>query len=142
MKTLCLMRHAEAEKGPDDHARPLTLRGQEQARAAALWLQGKGVVSDSIIASDALRTRQTAEIFSAKIELTRTLYLAEAEIILNAAENALVTCDTVMIVAHNPGMYEAALRLSGVRGEDILGMPPATIVVYKDGIHDSVFIAD
>lgn len=136
------MRHAEAEKGPDDHARPLTPRGQEQARAAGLWLQEKGIVPDIILASDARRTRQTAEIFSAKIEPTRTLYLAEAEIILDAAENALVTGDTVMIVAHNPGIYEAALRLSGARGEDILGMPPSTIVVYKNGLHDSVFIAD
>lgn len=136
------MRHAEAEKGPDDHARRLTPRGMEQARGAGLWLQAKGIIPDVIFASDAQRTRQTAEVFSAKTELTRALYLAEADILLKSAEDALATCGTVMIIAHNPGIYEAALRLSGARGEDIQGMPPSTIVVYKNGLHDSVFIAD
>lgn len=33
-----LWRHAEAEEGPDDFARPLTERGKKQAASVAAWL--------------------------------------------------------------------------------------------------------
>ena len=142
MKTLCLMRHAEAEKGPDDHTRPLTRRGVLQAQKAALWLQNAGVFPEIILSSDSRRTRETAELIAGTVELTRDLYLAESDIILSFAEKFLPQHQVVMIVAHNPGIFEAAVILGGNKAEQLMGMPPATIAIYRDGILAAVYIAD
>ena len=139
MKTLCLMRHAEAEKGGDDHARPLTAHGISQARKAAQWLQEQGIRPDFIISSDAVRTRQTADIIGPNPQLTRDLYLAEAQTIFDLIPQDF---ETVLIMAHNPGIYELALRLAGKNGEELLGMPTATIAVFSQEKLVKVFIAD
>ncbi|MGQ5524555.1 SixA phosphatase family protein [Chitinimonas sp. PSY-7] len=57
---LILWRHAEAEEGTDDLARRLTSRGQKQATRMAAWLQSQLPASAQIIASQAIRARQTA----------------------------------------------------------------------------------
>ncbi|KAF0812494.1 Phosphohistidine phosphatase SixA [Andreprevotia sp. IGB-42] len=59
---LILWRHAEAEDGHDDLARPLTEKGRKQAARMARWLAGqlKGE-QVRVIASGALRSTQTAQ---------------------------------------------------------------------------------
>ncbi|PHV12731.1 SixA phosphatase family protein [Chitinimonas sp. BJB300] len=57
---LILWRHAEAEDGNDDIARRLTSRGHKQAAKIAAWLQTRLPADTYIIASEAVRARQTA----------------------------------------------------------------------------------
>ena len=57
---LILWRHAEAEDGIPDAKRPLTERGQKQARKMAKWLRKRLPEDTRIIVSPALRCRQTA----------------------------------------------------------------------------------
>jgi phosphohistidine phosphatase len=54
MPTLILMRHAKAARRPglDDHARPLTERGREDAALVAHALRDAHLAPDLILASD------------------------------------------------------------------------------------------
>lgn len=57
---LVLWRHAQAREGSPDLARELTERGHEQARAMAAWLRPRLPAAARLMASPALRSRQTA----------------------------------------------------------------------------------
>lgn len=57
---LVLWRHAEAEEGPDDHARRLTQKGLKQAERMAAWLDEQLPKSARLIVSPAVRAQQTA----------------------------------------------------------------------------------
>lgn len=57
---LVLWRHAEAEEGSPDLERPLTPRGEKQARRVAAWLNDRLPGSARILISPAVRTQQTA----------------------------------------------------------------------------------
>lgn len=57
---LILWRHAEAEDGDDDMARWLSSRGHKQARRMAEWLAARLPAQARVIASQAVRARQTA----------------------------------------------------------------------------------
>jgi phosphohistidine phosphatase len=76
MKTLLLVRHAKAthESGYSDFERPLTEKGIHGAEKMAKHLQEKGIIPQLFVTSPALRTHQTANIF------TDTLKLAPATI--------------------------------------------------------------
>ena len=56
---LILWRHAQAEEGDSDLARPLTAKGHKQARKMARFLQGKLSGSYHVWISEAERSRQT-----------------------------------------------------------------------------------
>ncbi len=111
MQEILLMRHGraagEAESGAD-FDRPLTPTGCEQAAAAARWLQEQGRIPDLIIASPALRTRQTAERVAevvellGPVELAPSLYNAPAGRLIEVLEQVRV--ERVLLVGHNPGI--------------------------------------
>lgn len=58
---LVLWRHAEAADGASDMERELTARGRKQATRVGQWLRSHLPQGFEVIASPALRTRQTAE---------------------------------------------------------------------------------
>ena len=62
---LILWRHAEAIDGIPDFDRPLSERGQQQARRVAKWLDKNRPRRLRVIASPTVRTRMTAEAFTA-----------------------------------------------------------------------------
>jgi hypothetical protein len=83
MKTILLMRHAKAEAavpGRQDFARRLAARGGEDALRMGRTLAKLHAVPDTIVASPALRAKETAEAaakamkFGGKIQLDRALY--------------------------------------------------------------------
>lgn len=57
---LILWRHAEAEDGMPDIARPLTAKGEKQASKMAAFLRTRLPIETRILASPAKRTQQTA----------------------------------------------------------------------------------
>ena len=64
MKTLLIMRHAKSDYPPDvrdDFDRPLNERGRKDLPRVAQLLATFGPRPDAILASSALRARQTAE---------------------------------------------------------------------------------
>jgi phosphohistidine phosphatase len=59
-----LMRHAKSDwhdASLSDFERPLNRRGQEAVPIMAKWLEQQGASVDAILASEAIRARQTVE---------------------------------------------------------------------------------
>ncbi len=119
MRRLIIFRHAEAERWSDtgeDFDRPLTKQGLADARRIGRALAREGWSPDLALVSAARRTVQTweaaAESFqAARAEVLPRLYQASPETLLREADSAGKGAGTVMLVAHNPGVHEAVLRL-------------------------------
>ncbi|MDF7675862.1 histidine phosphatase family protein [Neisseriaceae bacterium ESL0693] len=57
---IILWRHAEAQDGQRDLYRPLTRKGQQQAKISAAWLKEHLPPDTRVLVSQALRSQQTA----------------------------------------------------------------------------------
>lgn len=115
---LILWRHAEAEEGEDDLARPLTQRGHKHARKMAAWLQEQLSGKARIISSAALRARETAAALSDHALVDPRLNPdCNAASYLAAAGWPLATGTTVL-VGHQPAIGRlAAYLLSGIEAD-------------------------
>jgi phosphohistidine phosphatase len=142
MHRLILMRHGQAEaRGEGDFARRLTVAGARAAAETAHALADTGVAPQVVLVSGAQRTRETwmaaeAAFPGAKPQFDDRLYNASAEQMIEAAEAA--DAATVMIVGHNPGAHELAVRLMArdpkppaIAARLLSGFPPAAIVVFR-----------
>ncbi len=149
MQRLILFRHAKAERraaSGEDYDRDLTERGRRDAELVGRALVQAGVGVELALVSASRRTRSTWEAVSAAFPVARVryeedLYCAPAERLLEAAQSALET-GAVLIIAHNPGIFDAVLTLIEGGGQHLLdpaharhGMPTATAVVFdwRDG---------
>ena len=125
IRHLVIMRHAKSAwpDGVADHERPLNDRGRRDAPAAGTWLSAHDLVPDVVLCSSAVRTRQTAELVCAELGTERgtdapipqpddTLYAAPALQLLLAINHVPDAVDTLMLVAHMPGVLELALHLA------------------------------
>lgn len=118
MRQLTLLRHAKAATNSEtgeDFDRPLAPRGRDDAPVVAKALAEAGADPQIVLVSAARRTRETWELVAssfkpASVHFVDRLYLAEADILMRAAEEA--GAERVMLVAHNPGMHELASRLA------------------------------
>ena len=119
MDRLILLRHGKAEADSpsgDDFERRLTPRGVAESSAMAERLAEMGFAPDVELVSSAARTCGTwdalAQVFpKAEARFDRSLYLADAASLREAAEAAGATCGSVIVVAHNPGIQELVVRL-------------------------------
>lgn len=112
---LILWRHAEAEEGTPDLQRPLTAKGQKQARRMAEWLDSQLPDGCKILVSPALRTLQTVEPLGRKYKVVPEIGPgASAQDVLRAA-NWPKGKEAVMVVAHQPTLGEVAALLVGGR---------------------------
>jgi phosphohistidine phosphatase len=117
MRHLILLRHAKAEPATDDSSdfeRPLTAAGHDGADRISRALLQAGVSADCALVSASARTRETWGHVSAyfptlRSEFLDSLYLAPAERLLEEAERC--GADSVMVIAHNPGIQDLALSL-------------------------------
>lgn len=119
MQRLILLRHgkaeAESESGADIDRR-LAPQGEAEVAAMAARLAARGAVPDLALVSSAARTRDTwvaAEpaFPGTQVVFDADLYNAESKFIRRLADLAGVTANTVMVVGHNPGIHELAVRL-------------------------------
>lgn len=107
MKRLILMRHAKSDWKMDqpDFDRPLNKRGQASATALGKWLKDNDLHPDEVLCSPSARTKETLQrldIPDAPTHFPKPLYLAERADLRHALQAA--TGDTVLIIAHNPGI--------------------------------------
>jgi len=122
---LYLIRHGLAEERgeqwPDDAKRPLTQDGIAKLRRSARALTRLDVSLDVLLTSPLVRTRQTAEIVAAGLEVHPPVVVAES--LAPGGTPAAVLADLekhgkrsrVGIVGHEPGIGELAARLVGTR---------------------------
>ncbi|MFO1243469.1 MAG: histidine phosphatase family protein [Rickettsiales bacterium] len=118
-KTLCLLRHAHSVKGDaitPDHERELSTGGIEECNSIAKWMKKINFSVDAVICSDAMRTRQTYGAVNAAHPLPTAdyqagLYLAASGGILKAIKNTNSKHDSLLVIGHNPGLHDIALKL-------------------------------
>lgn len=122
MKTLYVLRHAKSDWNTgagDDHSRPLAPRGERAAALVGRWLASLDEVPDRIVSSTAERAATTAErVLDASgtdAELVRDpdLYGAPPERLLAAVAATPDSAESVMIVAHEPGISAFVGRMIG-----------------------------
>lgn len=133
---LAIIRHASADVGPRDIARPLTDRGRRDAAAVGQWLHDHDLRPDLAVVSPATRAMQTWERAAAAFETdVRTVY--DARVWANDVGELLAifadqdeSVATLAIVGHNPSVHELALLLAGGSGDGLGEFPTSTIAVF------------
>jgi phosphohistidine phosphatase len=120
--TLLLLRHAEAdaaESGLADIDRPLSVRGRTEALDAADCIAAAELRIDAMLVSPALRTRETAIIVAAELDITDelrfepALYLGTPDELLPPVRRCAADSQTVLMVGHNPGLSALAQQFMG-----------------------------
>lgn len=137
MKNLFLCRHAKSSWDyPDlvDHLRPLANRGLRDAPLMANRLLEQGIYPELILTSDAVRARETAEIFADKLGLPRQiiqekpqLYHASTSSILSQVKPISDKVHTAFIFGHNPGFNDIIHHFGG----DIGNLPTSGVYGIK-----------
>jgi phosphohistidine phosphatase len=122
VKTILLMRHAKAEPGvpgQTDFERPLAPRGREDAERMGRAVAKLACVPDAIVSSPAARAKETAELaaramkFEGTIRMERELYASSGEEWLTALRAVPASAGSALVVAHSPGIEEAAALACG-----------------------------
>lgn len=112
-KQLYLLRHAKSNWNVpvSDHERPLNKRGQRDSLLVGEWMQLNKLIPDCIISSHSARTRETImnvclglDFDSMDIYWEEELYHANHQVLLAECIKFIHKYDTVMLVAHNPGL--------------------------------------
>lgn len=141
MKVLTLLRHAKSgwdDPSLRDFDRPLNPRGRRAARTVAREIRRLGLGFDRVLASPARRVIDTLGEVGEAVPLApdydERLYLASPETLLELVRGNEDSIDRLLLVGHNPGIEELALRLSGesrLRDEAALKYPTATLAVLQ-----------
>lgn len=117
MRKLIVFRHAKAVHVPgmDDRERPLTERGESDAKRAGDEIRGLGLQPDLVLCSPSVRTRQTAELAfpGGPISFETEIYQAYAEELLELVRGADPGLGTLVVCGHNPAVHELAIALGG-----------------------------
>ncbi len=132
MKTLILVRHADASEGGTDKYRSLSANGMIDAARLGKHLAPQLTGIDTLIASSAERTQMTAQVLSEqigfdfdKLQLVEELYEGSPRHYIGVINTLPETAQKVMIVGHNPSITYLAEYLTH---EELGNLPPCSIV--------------
>lgn len=121
MKTLTVMRHAKSswdDPGLNDFDRPLNARGRKAARAMGKELKHRGFRFDQVIASPAMRVRETLNVFAEgygeefEVRFEPEIYEATVDRLLHLVREIPESVTAPLLVGHNPGLHELLLELT------------------------------
>ncbi|HWA30558.1 MAG TPA: histidine phosphatase family protein [Rhizomicrobium sp.] len=120
MRRLLLLRHAKAvqDSGEGDFARVLNERGRKDSALMGRALDTHGYIPDLVVCSSARRTTETWELLSPelarvpRVEFAKGLYLASPKAMVTEIQDTDGGIKTLMLVGHNPGIAETAVRLA------------------------------
>jgi len=126
-KTLYLLRHAKSSWDDPtlaDHDRPLASRGRRASRVIAEHLRRQRITPTLVLCSSSTRTCETLERISAglgeeiEVQIEEGLYTASASDLLERLRKVDARVDSVMLIGHDPALWELALSLAGT-GRDL-----------------------
>lgn len=152
MRRLLLLRHAKTEHDSpsgSDRDRPLAARGRNDAAELGAWLFGERLLPELALISTAVRARETWDIVRQKLsdqmaqglaEHLPELYGAEPAQLLTIIRSVGPDPERLMIVGHNPGLHDLALRLIG--GGDAAGRAALTDNLPTSGLAVIDFAVD
>lgn len=147
MSSLLLVRHAKSAwpDGVADADRPLTRRGERAAQVVGRFLAIAGLQPTAVIASPAVRARETARLIlrgagclvpvtfderiydddvTTVIEEWATSRAGETGETGETSETGGVASERLLVVGHEPGMMRAIVELAGA----VVALPTATLV--------------
>ena len=123
MKTIYLSRHAKSSwdsLAATDFDRPLSKRGEADALRIGEELSRLGWFPDKIIASPAIRAKQTCKILCDsinypidKVEWNSEIYAAYMVTLLHVLASQDAAVNSVMLIGHNPAMEDLFVHLCG-----------------------------
>jgi phosphohistidine phosphatase len=120
MRRLMMLRHAKSARpaGVADVDRPLAPRGREAAARMGAYLRGEGLFPDLALVSSSQRTRETWDIVGSALDAVEArfdsrIYEAPPERLLAVVREVEPDVRTLLLVGHNPGFEDLALRLVG-----------------------------
>ena len=121
MKTLLMMRHAKSDMDGkvEDRQRPLSKRGKKNAERMGELLKDEKITPDLILASNANRARQTAELVIEAMKYMgdrcylNRLYMAEAEAYAQEIVCLHDDVNSLLIIGHNPALESLLQLLTG-----------------------------
>jgi phosphohistidine phosphatase len=143
MKTLLLLRHAKSSwsnPGGSDHDRTLTPRGRRAAELVGLYVAQRSDPPSLALCSSARRAQDTLEPLRQRLDVTvetvRELYLADPDTLLAQLAKIDDREANVLVIGHNPGLHELALRLTAggdgaARARLREGFPTAALAVLE-----------
>ncbi|BBF91830.1 SixA phosphatase family protein [Blastochloris tepida] len=119
MRRLMLLRHTKSDwpQGAADRGRPLNERGREVAPLMGAYLARHALLPDRILVSPSRRTLETWELASRPLSpacepvIDERIYEASADLLLDMLRDQPETCHQLLVVGHNPGLQDLALRL-------------------------------
>jgi phosphohistidine phosphatase len=130
VKSLLLIRHAKSSwdsPANSDRERPLNERGRSDVPLIASELKRRGILPDLILASDAVRAWQTAQLLTSgmglpahSIQKDARIYLSDSNHLQAIIRGIPDSHAVVFVVGHNPTIGECAASLSG---EDLDHLP-------------------
>ncbi|MGW9112143.1 SixA phosphatase family protein [Microbacterium sp. NPDC055683] len=139
MLRLLLLRHAKSDwpQGVGDGDRPLTARGERDARAVGEVILARGFTPDAALVSPARRTRETWSLASAawpaapESSIVDDVYLASSRRLLQVVREHGGSVRTLLLVGHNPGIHDLVDTLAAPdqRSRVPLDFPTATLAV-------------
>lgn len=118
MKSLHLLRHAKSswdDPVERDFDRPLNGRGHRAARRIGEWLRQEALELQHIVASPALRIRQTIEGVESGLgsrlrpEFDKRIYMASAAGLFDLIRETPDSVESLLIIGHNPGLEDILL---------------------------------
>lgn len=121
MKSVTLLRHAKSswdDPSLDDFDRPLNERGREAAKRMGEEMRRLELAIDLALVSSAARAAETFELvlgqWGADVQwkVEPRLYLASPDEMLAIIAAVANDVERLVVVGHNPGMYQLALLLS------------------------------
>lgn len=112
---LWLLRHGEAAEGSPDAERPLTDKGEQQARAAGRALEKLGVRPAACLTSPKLRAADTARIACEELGVEPQLEPKLAGGPFDPEALAAGLGDHVLLVGHDPDFSMAVHSLTGAQ---------------------------
>lgn len=155
MRRVMLLRHAKTEKTSatgQDLDRRLDERGRTEAPEMGRYMWRNNLIPDVALVSPATRTRESALLVTAQfapepalIQIA-DLYAASADKLLRIVrEEAPGRAKSLVIIGHNPGLHEFALKLAALDDAKAAALeenfPTAGLAVFDFAVDNWVNIA-
>ena len=121
--SLYIMRHAKSDwdtSAQSDFDRPLNKRGRKNAKRMGQWMRENNRIPQKIVSSSAVRAKETTELVVGEFKKTKpeqvlyedSLYLADPDRLIEYIQIYKDNIESLMLVAHNPGMEQLVYQLS------------------------------
>ncbi len=124
-----LLRHADAEDGSPDAQRPLSPKGEEQARAVGAALAVLGIELDACLASPKVRARETARLACEPLGIEPWEERALRGGPFDPTDVAAGHGESVLLVGHEPDFSMAVHDATGAQ----VRMPKAGLAAIDRG---------